>query len=82
MFSLFQVLLQLPAEQLADVFDASPDLRPALLEHIVTFTDMQRSHIPQPVMDILYGQNTQFTSFNAVKAEPMSPPDLTIDMES
>ncbi|CAH0768020.1 unnamed protein product [Bemisia tabaci] len=78
----FQVLLQLPAEQLADVFDASPDLRPALLEHIVTFTDMQRSHIPQPVMDILYGQNTQFTSFNAVKAEPMSPPDLTIDMES
>ncbi|KAG8333354.1 hypothetical protein J6590_000498 [Homalodisca vitripennis] len=77
----FQVLLQLPAPQLADVLENSPDLRQPLHEHVLSFTDTQRAYIPQPVMDILMGApTTQFEEFS-VKQEPSSPPDLTIDIK-
>lgn len=77
----FQVLLQLPPEQLQEVFQESPDLKPALLEHVLSYTENQRSHIPQAIMDILYGVKTPvYNDFN-VKNEPMSPPELTIDIK-
>lgn len=94
----FQVLLQLPPEQLQEVFQESPDLKPALLEHVLSYTEnqvgtknsecfleivnyrpivkyflfSQRSHIPQAIMDILYGVKTPvYNDFN-VKNEPVS----------
>ncbi|XP_054261874.1 symplekin-like [Macrosteles quadrilineatus] len=77
----FQVLLQLPPAQLADVLESSPDLRQPLREHVLSFTDTQRAYIPQPVMDILMGgMPAQFEQFN-IKQEPSSPPDLTIDIK-
>lgn len=37
----FQVLLQLPAAQLKDVFEVCPDLKEPLLQHVQTFTENQ-----------------------------------------
>lgn len=39
----FQVLLQLPAPQLADALESSPDLRQPLKEHVLGFSDNQVS---------------------------------------
>lgn len=49
----FQVLLQLPAVQLKDVFSLSPELREPLLTHVQAFTPHQRAHIPKAIMSIL-----------------------------
>ncbi|XP_039293523.1 symplekin [Nilaparvata lugens] len=77
----FQVLLQLPATQLADVFDNSPDLKQPLLNHVMSFTDNQRAHIPQTVMDIIMGPDQPIYPMYTVKNEPMSPPELMIDIK-
>ena len=50
----FQVLLQLPAPQLKTVFATCPDFQPALQQHVESFTDHQRSHIPQSILDVIY----------------------------
>ncbi|XP_022085906.1 symplekin-like [Acanthaster planci] len=49
----FQVLLQLPAEQLKNVFEMSPDMRAPMLAHVQTFTPHQQAHIPPPIMTVL-----------------------------
>ncbi|RZF35803.1 hypothetical protein LSTR_LSTR009219 [Laodelphax striatellus] len=77
----FQVLLQLPAPQLADVFENSPDLKQPVLNHVMSFTDNQRAHIPQSVMDILIGPEQPIYPMYTVKNEPMSPPELMIDIK-
>lgn len=78
----FQVLLQLPAPQLADVFKEAPDLKKPLLEHIMEFTENQRAHIPQTIMDILLGSSPPAIMEFHIKEEPVSPPpDLTIDIK-
>lgn len=51
----FQVLLQLPPAQLTNVFEVSPDLREPLQQHISSFTEHQRAHIPQAVLDLVIG---------------------------
>jgi len=78
----FQVLLQLPAAQLSDVLDTSPDLRQPLHEHVMQYSDTQRAYIPQAVMDILMGVMAPgtFEEFR-IKQEPSSPPDLQIDIK-
>ncbi|KAL1131946.1 hypothetical protein AAG570_011557, partial [Ranatra chinensis] len=67
----FQVLLQLPAPQLADVFTESPDLKQPLLDHIMGFTENQRAHIPQSVMDILLGPSHPVKMEFDIKEEPV-----------
>ncbi|GFU50123.1 symplekin [Nephila pilipes] len=49
----FQVLLQLPPPQLQEVLDSCPDLREPLCQHVETFTDHQKAHIPNTTMDVL-----------------------------
>lgn len=49
----FQVLLQLPVDQLKDVFTICPDLREPLLEHVNKLTETQRSHLPPAVITVL-----------------------------
>uniref|UniRef100_A0A0B7BJ07 Symplekin n=1 Tax=Arion vulgaris TaxID=1028688 RepID=A0A0B7BJ07_9EUPU len=49
----FQVLLQLPATQLKDVFEVCPDMREPLLVHVQGFTENQKSHINKAVMAVL-----------------------------
>ncbi|XP_029637763.2 symplekin [Octopus sinensis] len=49
----FQVLLQLPAPQLRNVFEISPDLREPLFHHVQSFTPHQRAHIPKVIMNVL-----------------------------
>lgn len=55
----FQVLLQLPANQLRNVFIASSDFKPALQEYVQTLTDNQRSHIPQPILDAIFPESAE-----------------------
>ncbi|CAB3359648.1 Hypothetical predicted protein [Cloeon dipterum] len=52
----FQVLLQLPAPQLEDVFTICPDMKMPLLEHVQSFTENQRAHVPSTVMEVLTGK--------------------------
>ena len=47
------MLLQLPAPQLKNVFELSPDLREPLLEQVQSFTPHQRAHITKAVITVL-----------------------------
>lgn len=49
----YTVLLQLPAEQLSDVFSSAPELRTQLGQHLSTLTDNQRAHIPVSLLDVI-----------------------------
>ncbi|GFO34652.1 symplekin [Plakobranchus ocellatus] len=49
----FQVLLQLPASQLRDVFEVCPDLREPLYAHVQTFTENQKAHINKALISVL-----------------------------
>lgn len=49
----FQVLLQLPPTQLKNVFDVSPELKEPLRQHVTSFTEHQRAHLPQAITDLL-----------------------------
>ncbi|RWS16735.1 symplekin-like protein [Dinothrombium tinctorium] len=68
----FQVLLQLPAAQLQAVFAASPDFKPALQQHVQSFTDTQRSHIPQTILDVIF-------SDDIVPVEPQTDSSIVKD---
>ncbi|XP_034233611.1 symplekin [Thrips palmi] len=77
----FQVLLQLPAPQLQEVLEACPEMRQPLLQHVQSFTENQRSHVPQSVMDVLTGtRHVVQEEYDAQTVEPMSPDGLTIDV--
>ncbi|GFU76086.1 symplekin [Trichonephila clavipes] len=69
----FQVLLQLPAPQLQDVLDSCPDLRDPLCQHVDTFTDHQKAHIPKATMDVL-------TSFSPKSRQTKFLPDMLAEM--
>lgn len=49
----FQVLLLLPAPQLRNVFEISPDLREPLLQHVQQLTPHQRAHISKAIMNVM-----------------------------
>lgn len=49
----FQVLLQLPPQQLNAVFEKCPELREPLLTHVRSFTPHQQAHLPSAIMAAL-----------------------------
>uniref|UniRef100_A0ACB8FSI9 Uncharacterized protein n=1 Tax=Sphaerodactylus townsendi TaxID=933632 RepID=A0ACB8FSI9_9SAUR len=49
----FQVILQLPPQQLNAVFEKCPELREPLLAHVRSFTPHQQAHVPNSTMAIL-----------------------------
>ncbi|CAG9771248.1 unnamed protein product [Ceutorhynchus assimilis] len=51
----FAVLMQLPPPQLVEVLTSCPDLKVPLQEHLNTFTEAQRSHVPSGVQEIVLG---------------------------
>ncbi|XP_029475439.1 symplekin isoform X2 [Rhinatrema bivittatum] len=55
----FQVLLQLPPQQLSAVFEKCPELREPLLAHVRSFTPHQQAHIPSSIMVILEASSKQ-----------------------
>ncbi|KAJ4429987.1 hypothetical protein ANN_22191 [Periplaneta americana] len=77
----FQVLLQLPPAQLSDVLTTSPDLQQPLVSHVMAFTENQRAHIPQSIMDVLLGNRRPHMDEYDVKMEAVSPTELTIDIK-
>ncbi|XP_022182755.1 symplekin [Myzus persicae] len=70
----FQVLLQLPPEQLEDVLFQCPEMRKSLLDHVLSFTEVQRSHIRQAIMDVIFGKKMEVPMYQnlKVKCEPVS----------
>jgi len=68
------VLLQLPPEQLEDVLYQCPEMRKSLLDHVLSFTEVQRSHIRQAVMDVIFGKKLDVPMYQSqkVKCEPVS----------
>lgn len=51
----FAVLMQLPVPQLTEALNMSPELREPLKEHLLTFTEGQRAHIPMTVQELVMG---------------------------
>ncbi|XP_028921030.1 symplekin [Ornithorhynchus anatinus] len=70
----FQVILQLPPQQLSAVFDKCPELREPLLAHVRSFTPHQQAHIPHSIMAILEASSKQ-------DPEAKEPPSPALDEE-
>ncbi|XP_014601735.1 PREDICTED: symplekin [Polistes canadensis] len=54
----FAVILQLPSAQLLEALKMAPNLRAPLLSHVEAFTENQKAHIPQSIMDIIQGKSS------------------------
>lgn len=48
--------MQLPAPQLTEVLTVCPDLKVPLQDHLNTFTEPQRLHVPSEVQEIILGK--------------------------
>lgn len=69
----FQVLLQLPAPQLQEVLETCPEMRQPLLQHVQSFTENQRTHVPQSLMDVMTGtRHVVQEDYDSHVAEPVS----------
>ncbi|MBV98733.1 Symplekin, partial [Eschrichtius robustus] len=67
----FQVILQLPPQQLGAVFDKCPELREPLLAHVRSFTPHQQAHIPNSIMTILEASGKQEQETKEAPAGPL-----------
>ncbi|EHB00843.1 Symplekin [Heterocephalus glaber] len=67
----FQVILQLPPQQLGAVFDKCPELREPLLAHVRSFTPHQQAHIPNSIMTILEASGKQEPEAKEAPAGPL-----------
>jgi len=67
----FTVLLQLPAPQLTDALNMSPDLREPLREHLLNFSESQRAHVPAAIQEVLLGTPQIITSPKPVQPAPV-----------
>ncbi|XP_012616921.1 symplekin isoform X1 [Microcebus murinus] len=72
----FQVILQLPPQQLGAVFDKCPELREPLLAHVRSFTPHQQAHIPNSIMTILEASSKQEPEAKEAPAGPLEEDDL------
>uniref|UniRef100_G3ULZ0 Symplekin scaffold protein n=1 Tax=Loxodonta africana TaxID=9785 RepID=G3ULZ0_LOXAF len=72
----FQVILQLPPQQLDAVFDKCPELREPLLAHVRSFTPHQQAHIPNSIMAILEASGKQEPEAKEAPAGPLEEDDL------
>lgn len=72
----FQVILQLPPQQLSAVFDKCPELREPLLAHVRSFTPHQQAHIPNSIMTILEASGKQEPKVKEAPAGPLEEDDL------
>uniref|UniRef100_A0A2K6UYQ5 Symplekin scaffold protein n=1 Tax=Saimiri boliviensis boliviensis TaxID=39432 RepID=A0A2K6UYQ5_SAIBB len=72
----FQVILQLPPQQLGAVFDKCPELREPLLAHVRSFTPHQQAHIPNSIMTILEATGKQEPEAKEASAGPLEEDDL------
>uniref|UniRef100_A0A8C9DZV2 Symplekin n=1 Tax=Phocoena sinus TaxID=42100 RepID=A0A8C9DZV2_PHOSS len=72
----FQVILQLPPQQLGAVFDKCPELREPLLAHVRSFTPHQQAHIPNSIMTILEASGKQEPETKEAPAGPLEEDDL------
>lgn len=75
----FAVLMQLPAPQLTEALKICPDLRQPLRDHLLTFTEAQRAHIPTATQEIVLGPYTASPPDTVQPAAvPLSQPDVVV----
>lgn len=67
--------MQLPAPQLTEVLTVCPDLKIPLQDHLNTFTEAQRLHVPSEVQEIILGK------FNVAPLTAKPPPSLNAGPE-
>ncbi|XP_044527029.1 symplekin-like isoform X2 [Gracilinanus agilis] len=72
----FQVILQLPPQQLSAVFDKCPELREPLLAHVRSFTPHQQAHIPNSIMAILEASSKQDSEVKEAAPAALEEEDL------
>uniref|UniRef100_A0A8C9PT20 Symplekin n=1 Tax=Spermophilus dauricus TaxID=99837 RepID=A0A8C9PT20_SPEDA len=72
----FQVILQLPPQQLGAVFAQCPELREPLLAHVRSFTPHQQAHIPNSIMTILEASGKQEPEAKEAPAGSLEEDDL------
>eukprot|EP00073_Rattus_norvegicus_P005358 NP_001094300.1 symplekin [Rattus norvegicus] len=72
----FQVILQLPPQQLGAVFDKCPELREPLLAHVRSFTPHQQAHIPNSIMTILEASGKQEPEVKEAPSGSLEEDDL------
>ncbi|KAJ8979540.1 hypothetical protein NQ317_017688 [Molorchus minor] len=81
----FAVLMQLPPAQLTEALSICSELKEPLREHLLSFTEAQRAHIPSAVQEIVLGPFTMPppTMVPAPVAVPTAQSDvLAVDPES
>ncbi|KAF7266373.1 hypothetical protein GWI33_020398 [Rhynchophorus ferrugineus] len=78
----FAVLMQLPVPQLTEVLKTCPELKTPLQEHLNTFTEAQRMHIPASIQEVILGTSTVSTPTPVPQPAPIaasgSEPNLVI----
>jgi symplekin len=72
--------MQLPAPQLSDALTICPELKEPLKEHLMNFTEGQRSHIPLTIQEIILGPYMQHPS-GTTAVSPTVPPPVTTPTE-
>ncbi|KAJ8916157.1 hypothetical protein NQ315_016296 [Exocentrus adspersus] len=79
----FAVLMQLPAPQLTEALNICPDLREPLREHLLTFTEAQRVHIPAATQEIVLGPYSAPPSATVLPAAlPLGQPDAVVETDA
>uniref|UniRef100_A0A8D0GAE2 Symplekin n=1 Tax=Sphenodon punctatus TaxID=8508 RepID=A0A8D0GAE2_SPHPU len=84
----FQVILQLPPQQLSAIFEKCPELREPLLTHVRSFTPHQQAHVPHSTMAILEAsskrevetKDSQPVDEEETEPLPLLPPRMSQDM--
>lgn len=71
--------MQLPTLQLTEALNICPDLRAPLREHLASFTEAQRAHIPSTVQEIVMASYTvPTTAPPSIVPPPQSPLTPTV----
>lgn len=61
--------MQLPAPQLSEALSMCQELRDPLREHLLSFTEGQRAHIPQSTQEVVLGTPKETTSIDVPPTE-------------
>ncbi|VUZ55106.1 unnamed protein product [Hymenolepis diminuta] len=69
----YQVLLQLPPQQLEAVFKREPDLRAQLRRYVDTFSSAQRTHISRGVYEVLEREEKTEDTVTTDESTPHQP---------
>lgn len=71
--------MQLPTPQLSDALTICPELKQPLKEHLMNFTEGQRTHIPVAIQDLILGTSLQHPPPNPILPPPIPTMETTTE---